>query len=87
MTYASSFQKLGSSVRGQVTFYLTCVVFLPTIIHNIRVVEQRQATDEMNAFSNAVQPMQWSSQISWLLSSTEPAFKHGHSAEAAVCTG
>lgn len=59
-----------------------CYIF-PLIIHNWQVMERRQAADEMNDFSDAVQLLWWSSQIFWLLSSTEPAFSHRHGAEAA----
>lgn len=38
---------------------------------------QSQAPDERNDFSDAVQPLGWSSQVSGILFFTERAFSHG----------
>lgn len=40
-------------------------------------MKQRQATDEMNDFCNAVQLLWWSSLIPWFLPSNEPPFTMG----------
>lgn len=85
-TYTSYFQKLWLYEGQSHILPDLCSIFYPTI-PNWWAMEHRQATDEMNDFSNAVQLLWWSSEIPRFLSSNKPPFSHGQSTEAAVCTG